>query len=152
MAEDENRYHEPPTTIWREPSTYDARLREVFLDPLDAVYKETGGVPESMQIDVLRRLHWYFTVDRRARAPTAALGPSDVDNFHACVGAVMRHIAEHTIETLKDPGIGEDVRQALRSYHDVRCCSPALVVAYDRQQQLLGLSIVTGKQIGRAHV
>lgn len=140
MAEDENRYHEPPTTIWREPSTYDARLREVFLDPLDAVYKETGGVPESMQIDVLRRLHWYFTVDRRARAPTAALGPSDADNFHACVGAVMRHIAEHTIETLKDPGIGEEVRQALRSYHDVRCCSPALVVAYDRQQQLLGLS------------
>jgi len=67
MSGSEPVYQEPPTAYWRAPSSYDARLREDFLASLKSSSTTLGAVPQPMQIDVLRRLHWYFTVDGSER-------------------------------------------------------------------------------------
>lgn len=82
---------EPPLAYWREDASYDTRLRENFLAPLQAA-ASSGFVPQSLQLDVLRCLHWYFTVDGRERAPTARVSVEAAPAFHALIGEILSHI------------------------------------------------------------
>lgn len=132
-------HQEPLSDFWRERSTYDERLRHDFLVPLEKLKRETGSVPVAMQVDVLRRLHWYFTVDQRERAPTATLGAEGAVSFHALVKAIMSYVDPATTLSLDDPEISDEVRQVLYAYHGLPHCTPAWVNALDHEQQLLEL-------------
>lgn len=133
-------YQEPPSDHWRDDTTYDERLRIDFLEPLERTRLVNGEVPPEMQVDVLRRLHWYFTVDRRERAPTATLGVAAAGRFHALVAAIMGHIDPATTLEVNDAEISDEVRHVLYAYHGLPRCTPARVIAFDHDQQLLGLS------------
>lgn len=132
-------YQEPPTAYWRAPSSYDARLREDFLASLKSSSTTLGAVPQPMQIDVLRRLHWYFTVDGRERAPTAIVGVEAAQAFHALIGEILQYVDPGLIGRFSDPAVSSEIRHVLYSWHGKPVCSAAILDCYDHAQQLVKL-------------
>lgn len=139
MSGSEPVYQEPPTAYWRAPSSYDARLREDFLASLKSSSTTLGAVPQPMQIDVLRRLHWYFTVDGRERAPTAIVGVEAAQAFHALIGEILQYVDPGLIGRFSDPAVSSEIRHVLYSWHGKPVCSAAILDCYDHAQQLVKL-------------
>lgn len=131
-----SRYAEPASEFWRNQASYTERLINEFLVPLESEAKECGKVSAETQLDVLLRLHWYFTVDMRERAPTVTLAESQADAFHAVVTKIMKHVAPASINEAAKSGINTEVLHALLSYHDLTHASVATVTALDREQGL----------------
>ncbi|WP_347888019.1 CDP-glycerol glycerophosphotransferase family protein [Nitrosomonas europaea] len=129
---------EPPLAYWREDASYDTRLRENFLAPLQAA-ASSGFVPQSLQLDVLRCLHWYFTVDGRERAPTARVSVEAAPAFHALIGEILSHINPQLIASFEDTAVSTEIRHVLYSWHGPAMYSAATVEAYDHSQKLIKL-------------
>lgn len=140
MSNDAGRYLEPPLSAWRNLAMYGEVLQRDFIRPLEIQSERYGGISGEMQVDVLRRLHWYFTVDMRERAPTVTLTADRAGVFHELVHRIMNYIDPVTVGEIDDPAITLEVRHALYSYCGLRRCSPGLVDAYDRDQGLFRLT------------
>ena len=131
-------YQEPPLTYWRDATSYAERLRTEFLAPLQQA-AAVGNVSETLQVDVLRRLHWYFTVDGRERAPTVKVSVEAAPAFHALIGEILGYIDPQLIARFADAAVSPEIRHVLYSWHGPALCSVATVDAYDHVQQLIKL-------------
>lgn len=131
---------EPSPDVWRDLATYDYTLKREFIAPLEEAVQRHGCAPQSLQLALLQRLHWYFTVDLRSRAPTVALTASQAPAFHDRVRQIMRHIDAATLETLDPQQVSTEVRHALLSYQDPVLHSSVTADAYDHEQGLVRLS------------
>ena len=132
--------NEPSGAVWRDPATYDQALLHGFIEPLEEAVRQHGHAPLALQIAVLQRLHWYFTVDLRERAPTVALTESMAPLFHERVRQIMRHIDAQTLEAVDARQISTEVRHVLLSYHARVLHSTVELDAYDHDQGLVRLS------------
>lgn len=137
MSDTTGRYREPPLSHWRQASTYDEVIEQEFLLPLRQAAGGEGAAPRALQEDVLRRLHWYFTVDARERAPTVFVTQEVAPHFLARVGEVLRFIAPQLILDLAEPALGEEVRLLLYAWHGPEGCTAARVGACDHARELL---------------
>lgn len=133
------RSEEPKSSYWRDPASYDATLLDDFLSPLEKVVQQQGSVPHRQQVEMLERLHWYFTVDRRARAPTVALTAENAPIFHARMREILRHIDGQALESLDSNTVSCEVRHALLSYKSPVFCSAVAIDGYDHDQGLARL-------------
>lgn len=131
--------HEPPLSHWRNPAVYDEVLEREFLQPLE-VAAAAGGVQAALQDDLLRRLHWYFSVDGRERAPTMTLTAERAPAFHALVARLMRHISPAAIAALDAAVVSVEVKHVLLSYLQLTHQSAAVVDACDHEQGLVRVS------------
>lgn len=134
------RHPEPPADFWRRPETYGERLEEEFLLPLQAEMKRSGNIPSAMQFDVLYRLHWYFTVDARERAPTMSATAEMADRFHGLVKDVILHLKIENVWALDEVVVEPEIKYALVSYFGAHHLSSAIVDACDHRQDLLRVS------------
>lgn len=123
---------EPPSSYWRDPASFDAVLVEEVLAPLHAAAHSPGGVPAALQQAMLRRLHWYFTVDNRERAPTVSVSPEQARVFHGLMAQIMAHIAPAAIAALVPHEIGVEEGYALLSYRGEPFFSSAIIDRIDR--------------------
>lgn len=125
---------------WRDKATYDHHLLENYLRPLTALYESEGKVSEADQRSVLNSLHWYFTLDRQARAPTVVVTETMAAVFHDLISQIMRYIDVETIASFVNPSVDAEIKHALLSYKDMRCHSPITIDAWDRDQGLTRLT------------
>lgn len=130
---------EPPLSHWRSPAVYDAVLDQEFLAPLETA-AAAGEVPAALQDDVLRRLHWYFTVDGRERAPTMTLTREGAGQFHERVARIMRHIAPEAIARLDPAVVSVEIKHVLLSYQGLNHVAAARVDACDHVMGLVRVS------------
>lgn len=128
---------EPSSAIWRDKATYKEVLLNDYLSPLEVAANKSGAAPSHMQQMVLKNLHWYFTTDRREKAPTAVVSDEMAVEFHDIVGRIMRHIDIATIASVESPDISTEVKHALLSYKNFRCHSPVAIDAIDHDQKLV---------------
>ncbi|WP_164962625.1 CDP-glycerol glycerophosphotransferase family protein [Rubrivivax sp. JA1026] len=128
---------EPPAAFWRDPASYDAVLRDVLLPPLAAAARR-GDVPLALQCAVLQRLHWYFSVDGRERAPTVVVDEAMAAVFHERVRTLMAHIEVDAVASF--PGATTEIRHVLLAYRDPSLVCGAAVDAYDHRQGLARVS------------
>lgn len=128
---------EPSPALWRDKLTYKEMLLDDYLSPLEKAAGQSGAVPREIQTQVLERLHWYFTVDRRERAPTVVVNQLMTVEFHDIVGQILRHIDIETLVSLDSQHISTEVKHALLSYKKPHCHSSVALDAYDRDQGLL---------------
>ena len=127
---------EPPASFWRERASYDALLRRDVIAVLSEAAHATGQPPAALQRAVLQRLHWYFTVDARARAPTLAVDPALADAFHQRMHEAMQYIDATCIEQLS-ADVGVETRNALLSYKQLKMHSSIGVDRLDRDQGVI---------------
>lgn len=130
---------DPDHIDWRDKATYDTTLREAFLYPIEPAAR-SGGLPRQLKKAVIEKLHWYFTIDGRERAPTVIVNAAMADVFHDIVGRIMAHIDIAAIAATDDPEISFEVKQALLAYKKPNCHSSVIIDAYDHDQQLLRLT------------
>lgn len=130
---------EPPREFWADRTVYDERLRDEFIAPLADAAGRDGVAPAALQLRVLEQLHWHFTVDRRAVAPTQWVDDALAATFHRRVAEVMRYVAPETLEALPPAAIPE-VRHALLSYKGRRLHSGVSIDAVDHHRQLVRVS------------
>lgn len=131
---------EPPAAVWRDPATYDDALQHELLEPLEAAVQEHGHAPRQLQLAALQKLHWYFTIDLRERAPTVVVTEPMAVVFHERVRRIVHHINAQTIEVIESQEISTEVRHALASYHGSVRHSTVALDAYDHDQGLVRLS------------
>lgn len=131
---------DPKKINWRDKATYDTSLRESLLSPLEAAALSANGISRQLQQEVVESLHWYFTIDSQQRAPTVVVNAAMADVFHDIVGRIMAHIEIATIESLDNPEISFEIKQALLSYKKPQCHSSVDIDAYDHDQCLLRLT------------
>jgi hypothetical protein len=131
---------EPSRAFWLDLANYDGALLHGLTIPLIAAEKEHGRAPRWLQLAVLRHLHWYFTVDARARAPTVALQGAAVDVFHGRVADLLQHIDGAVIDALDPAEVAPEIRHTLHAYHAARHCSGAVLDAIDHARGLARLS------------
>ena len=130
---------EPPRTVWADLSAYDETLRQDFIRPLAEAASVFGQAPPALQRSVLDRLHWYFTVDRRAVAPTLVVDDALADVFHQRVSEVMRFVSPESLEDIS-PQASAEVRHALLSYKSLTTHSAVSIDAVDQEQGLVRLT------------
>jgi hypothetical protein len=131
---------EPHRAFWLDLANYDGALLDGLTAPLIAAEIEHGSAPRWLQLAVLRHLHWYFTVDARARAPTVALQGAAVDLFHGRVSDLLQHIDGAVIDVLDPAEVAPEIRHALRAYHAMPHCTGAAIDAFDHAQGLARLT------------
>ena len=107
---------EPPATRWADPAAYGEAIERGHLALLGRATQAGGAAPVWLQRAVLRDLQWYFSVDRRERAPTMRVDEAMAAVFHALVGRVMACIDAVQIGWLATQGVDPEVLQALASY------------------------------------
>lgn len=127
---------EPPLAFWRNKSAYGRWLELGALEPLREA-AALGAVPAWLQRAVSRRLAWYYTVDRRPKAPTVAVNGVAAQTFHATVSSILQHISPEALLACADNGVAPEVVHALLSYHHPQAVSAAWVEALDREAGLL---------------
>ena len=131
---------EPPAAFWRDPATYDLALQSGFIAPLEVALRQQGQVPRALQLALVQRLHWYFTVDGRERAPTVTLTPAEAPAFHDRMREIMHHIDADVLEAPQLQQVSVEVRHALLSYQNPVLHSTIALEAYDHDQGLVRLS------------
>jgi hypothetical protein len=135
-----SKYIEPHPAYWHDPAVYNEILMVEFIHPLQTILHVHGVIPKDIQMDVLLRLHWYFTVDMRERSPTVMLAKSRADSFHEYIHQIMRHVDMDSISALHEHGVHPEVCHALLSYHDAHLSSAIMIDTYDHDQNLMRLS------------
>lgn len=125
---------------WNKVETYGERLREECLRPLLEACEINGFVPQSLQQEVLARLHPYFSVDARERAPTVIVTEEMAAVFHDLVALIMRHIDLAVVDSLETQLVSVEVKYALMSYKACELPPLLAVTGYDDRQDLIELS------------
>ncbi|MCD0423663.1 CDP-glycerol glycerophosphotransferase family protein [Rubrivivax sp. JA1024] len=120
--------------FWRDPSSYDALLKGM-LEQLAGV---SGELPSELQLALLQRLHWYFTIDGRERAPTVCVDEALASRFHTQMRALMARLAPDSLVAFS--GASPEVRHALLSYRMPTLAATPAVDAYDHRQGLARVS------------
>lgn len=131
---------EPGLAAWRDPATYDSVLVQKFAVPIQEAVRHGGGVPLALQVQMLRHLHWYFTVDLRERAPTVTLTESMAPAFHDRVRQIMQYVEVDALHALDSREVGTEVRHALLSYKAPALYSAVALDACDHDQGMVRLS------------
>lgn len=126
---------EPPAAFWRDPASYTRLPADTIVAPLAEAAARAGAAPVALQDEALGRLHWYFTVDGRPRAPTVRAQGALADEFLALAGAAMRLIAPQRLDTLTPAS--PEVRHALLACHGARGPAGAVLQALDAAQDLV---------------
>ena len=142
---------EPAAAVWALESTYGQAITAGHLEPLEQALRSRRAAPRWLQRAVLEDLQLYFSVDLRARAPTAVVSEAMAAVFHDLVGRVMRHIDVGAIERLDGRRVSVEVRHALLSYKAPQCHSAVALTAFDHDQGLVCASYyVHGASPGEA--
>lgn len=119
--------------IFTQTTTYCELLRSRYLEPLN----KTADISREMQEAVLKSLHWYFTIDRKERAPTVVVDESMADQFHDIIAQVMAYIDVETVVSFDVHEMCPEVRQALLSYKGTNGHSAVSINAVDHDQGLV---------------
>lgn len=125
---------EPVPSFWLEETTYDALPAQAFVEPL-ALAAARGAVPGWLQDEILGYLHWYFTVDGRARAPTVRTQGAQAEAFLAHATQALRYISPERLDTL-EPASAE-VRHAMLACRGAQGVAGAALHAVDDGQELV---------------
>ena len=120
-------------SIFPQATTYGELLRARYLAPLN----KAANISRELQEAVLKSLHWYFTIDRKERAPTVVVDEAMADQFHEIVARIMAHIDVETIASFDAHEICPEVRQALLSYKVTKGHSAVSINAIDHDQGLV---------------
>lgn len=133
---------EPSADFWREAATYDQVLQHEFIAPLAQAHTQPGGAPLALQLALLQRVQWYFSVDQRERAPTLHVTEPMAARFHAHIGEFMRRISPAALQALQaTPWVSAEVCCALRAYQAGPAWHSAVQLdARDVEQGLVRLS------------
>lgn len=131
---------EPPHGFWKDVDNYLGHLENALVLPLERAADECGSPPRWLQAAALQHLHWYFTVDARAQAPTVSLSESRAVEFHHLMGRALGQVHEGLLMTCAPLLAEVAVCHALWSYQGPTAWSAPMLDAYDHEQQLVRLS------------